>query len=290
MNDAAPDPSGPWLRETVDSELEDLFVDSGKTVQRAVQRILDQLVYNSELETLLVDTLQLSLEQCHDDTQGTLWIALILGEAGSSRAIAPLIAALGAEDDEELQQVAKLALLKSGPPAIESLIEFLDHEEPAPALATAAYDLLGYVGALEDPGLTARAADHLRERLELEPPRERPEAVEACALALARLGDQEAASAIAAIAREHFDDANAALADALEMLGERSPGEVPGDTRLPGADDYEWLFAYAPRRTRERLSAEQKEDATSGEETDTLYRGLGSGDGRDPADERRDLT
>ena len=115
-----------WLRETVDDELVGLFSDDREDISGTVSRLLERLPFDHQLENQLIDTLQTALELDNDDTDGSLWITLLLGEAAVTRAIPTFVDALGRDDSEELQTVAGIAVLKCGTPGIEHLIENID--------------------------------------------------------------------------------------------------------------------------------------------------------------------
>lgn len=277
----------PWLREMADEEVTDLFESSPRSVQRTVQRLLERLNADADLAETLVDTLLESLEHDNDDTDATLWIILILGRAGIRGATTALVQALGHADSEEVQRVATISLLRLGESGIETLLDTLEEEEalPPPELSLAAYRLFGQLGYLDDTQLHRRVIDFLRVRLELDAGLDEALLLqEQAALALAALGDHESLPALRELQEGSGGGQNPALQDAIELLEENQDGAVRGLDRIPGEEDYEWIFAFAPQPTRERLERREGGSEGNGEagkrddgdaDLGSLYRGLG---------------
>ncbi|MBI4582624.1 MAG: hypothetical protein HY717_01130 [Planctomycetes bacterium] len=273
-------PELPWLREMVPEALEGLFQENDAEIPRTVQRLVEHMDYDRNLETQLIETLQTAVEQHNDDTQGAIWIALILGEKQCHPAIPLLLTALGEEEDEELQAAAGIALLKMGSQGVESLIESLEEESPSVGLLQAGCRLLGHVGYLDDPDLRQRAMDFLLERLEAE--KRRPGAdllIENIASALAELGDRRAIPALQAIFQERFQENNVALQDALEMLEENLNGQARTGDFIPGEEDYRWAFEAEPEsQAKKKAGAKKSRRRRKGLTKDMkrFYRGLGT--------------
>ncbi len=277
----AESPELPWLREMVPEALEGLFQEDEDEIPRAVQRLLEHMDYDRNLETQLLEALQAAVEHHNDDTQGSIWIALILGEKGCHPAIPLLLSALGEEEEEELQAAAGIALLKMGSQGVEALIESLEEESPAAGLLQAGCRLLGHAGYLDDPDLTQRAMDFLLERLEAE--KHRPGSglvVENIASSLAELGDRRAIPALQAIFKERFRENNFALQDALEMLEENPDGQARTGDFIPGEEDYRWAFekepdpSQAPEKSGAKKSRRRRNGL--GKDMKKFYRGLGT--------------
>ncbi len=286
----APSDETPWLREMADEEVEDLFEENPQTLQRIVHRYLERLAIDDHLADDFIDTLLQSLEHHNDDTDATLWIILILGKAGIIQAIHPIIQALGDSESEEIQRVANIALLMLGEPAVNALLDFLEEEEeqPAPELSLAAYKLFGHLGYLDDPQLHQRVIEFLRVRLELDGIREQGLRLqEEAALALSLLGDLKAQEKIKELQQKLDQEHNPAFLDALEHLEENKNGAPLALDKIPGEEDYEWIFAFAPEPTRKRMEEsetdqlEAQADMAESEEEfdeddrDLFYKGMG---------------
>ncbi len=248
----------PWLRDMVGEELADLFSEDEDLMRAAVRRLVRDAQSDDEIETALVDLIETSLEFGNDDTSATVWAALILGEVRSERALDVLLRSL-AQDDEELQEAARIAILRIGAPAIRALMERLE-EEDYPGLPIPGYEVLGSVGAIGDRELTLAVRDFLEGRLE----RERrgpsaPGALEALCLAVARLGDRRQIETIRRMIAEDFRGRNPALTDALEMLEENVSGEAFCPTSPPWEERYGWLFE--DQRERARVKRPQRQSS-----------------------------
>ena len=274
------DDDSPWLRETLPDDLVGLCSDSQHTVQMAIRDLLDRIPHDRTLETRIIQTLETAVAEQNDDTEASIWLALVIAEAGASEGIPTLLLALE-HGDEDLQQAARIALLKLGTDAVSSLLVVLEDEVPSDALMRASLELLGNVGFCGDEALTTRVIDLLRGKLEdafVESP---PiEIVEQCALALSRLGDREALALVSRVQKEYFDAENVVLKDVIEWLEEHPPGTVVMGERIPGEQDYEWAFQYAPEAATKGPIADDDETpedraAREQDETDSLYRGLG---------------
>src|SRR2546425_948737 len=115
MKDRADD-SGevPWLRDMVDADLEPLFSEDQRVLERTVRSMIRSVVDESDLEGQLVDLLETSLEHQNDDSSASLCATIILGEARSTRAIGVLQRSLASDNDETLQDAASVALLRIG--------------------------------------------------------------------------------------------------------------------------------------------------------------------------------
>lgn len=273
----------PWLRETVSEELAGLFVDDRETVSSTVSRLLERLPYDPKLTVDLVGTLQVSIEEGNDETQGSVWIALILGEAAVAEALPTLIQALASDQDEELQGAAGVAILKCGPAGVEALIEAIEDETPSAAFLTATYALLGWTGYLKNDDVRRRVMNFLSDRFEIDEARAAaPAELEALALAAARVGHRQLLPLLRKIQEERFGSGNAALRDALEMLEENQTGAAITVDTLPAEEDYRWAFQYdagAFRPLRDD-AGEGLEQADPGAADDSMiYRGLGGADG-----------
>jgi len=278
MNDSLPDDSH-WLRETVPDDLAGLFSDSRRTVQMTIRELLDRIPYDRAVESRLIECLEVAVTEQNDDTQGSIWVALLLAEAGVEQGIPVLIFALE-HGDEDLQHAVRIAILKLGTPAVTTLLGVLEDDVPSEALQEGCLELLGNVGHVGDEALTNGVIEMLRGKLEEVfgdgcPP---ASIVERSALALSRLGDRGAIELIRRVQKEHFDGLNPVLADAIEWLDENDPGVVVVGDHIPGEEDYLWAFEYAPdaaSRSSDAGDAGDKKDQEL-DDSENFYRGLGT--------------
>jgi hypothetical protein len=249
QRDRSDDP--PWLRETADEDLADLFSDDEDLLRAAVRRIVDEASEDTELEGRLIDLLETSVELSNDDTSASVWTALILGEIRSFDAVGVLLRILASDEDEELQDAARTALLRIGAPAVHALMRRIDDEEDS-RLNAPGYRLLGAVGVLADEPLRLGVRDFLETRLERE--RRAPataDALDSLCLALARLGDRDRLSDLRRILEEDFSGRNPAIEDAIALLEENPDGTAIVPTYTPWEERYGWLFEDA-RNTAQR--------------------------------------
>ncbi|HLU47893.1 MAG TPA: hypothetical protein VK116_07405, partial [Planctomycetota bacterium] len=87
-----------FLRERVDDEeIASLFTEDPAALERAVRHLIDRARDDSRMEAALIDTLEIAVDEECDETLASSWIAVILGEAGSARAIEPLSRCLARE-------------------------------------------------------------------------------------------------------------------------------------------------------------------------------------------------
>ena len=282
----------PWLRDMVEEELRELFSDDEMVVHAAVRRLVAEAPGEPWLEQQLIDLLDTSLSLHNDDTSASVWASLVLGEIRSRRGVEVLLRSLATDEDEELQDAAKVALLRVGAPAVQAIMDGLEGEDN-PGLHVPGYAVLGSIGALEDAALRRTVLDFLGERLELErahPAAER--ALDAVCLALAQLGDRERLERLRRMLAEDFGGRHAGLREASEMLEENPTGEPIVRNFAPWEERYGWLFEDARDRARvERprgspgqggesdLEAELEEDAEDDDakrrrDLDVLFWGL----------------
>lgn len=274
----------PWLREMVDQEMADLFSEDEEVMRTAVRRLVRDAQQDERLEAQLIDLVETSLELENDDSSATAWAALILGEIRSEQAVDVLVRTL-AHEDEELQEAARIAILRIGGPAVRALMERLE-EEVYPGLPVPGYELLGSVGMIQDRDLTLAVRDFLEARVERE--RRNPSArgaLEAVCLAVARIGDIRQVEKIRRIISEDFHGRNPALTDALEMLEENVAGEAFCPTSPPWEERYGWLFEDQRERARVQRPGRRRDLAmlywglnieTSDEDLELMDEGQGS--------------
>ena len=231
-----------WLREHVeDEELSLLFTAVGDDLRRAIEYVMDRAARRSAVERSLLELLELAVNENLDDTYGSVWISLILGELQCRNAIPIFLRALGS-GDEVLRDAAVDALRRIGEPAFDAVMKALE-ENREEEFELACYAALEGAGAWEHPYLLEEIRDFLLERIrnsELSAP-----ALEAAALALARLGDRRAIEPIRSLLVERFGNINPALRDAVEMLEENREG-IPLPSRLSSWEDrLEWITGEA---------------------------------------------
>ena len=286
-----------WLRETIDGELAGLFSDDREDIANTVSRLLERLPFDPELENELIDTLQSALELNNDDTDGSIWITLLLGEAAVTRAIPTFVDTLRRDDSEELQIAAGIAVLKCGTPGIEHLIESIDDEDPSPAFLRTSFQILAHVGYLRDEDLRQRVMDYLTAKIESEVvTADSLPLVEGIATAAGWLGHILLRPQLETMLTQ-FGGTNAALGDAIGMLDENDEGVAVIGELLPGEEEYHWAFTYSGETFRADSGSDTPEivasiegsenvaledDTDDGEEdpladqTDGYIRGLGA--------------
>lgn len=275
------DETVPWLREMVDDELLGLFGDEKAEVARCARNLATRAVSDSSVLDLLIEALRASIIHRNDETQASIWIALILGEIGDPSSLPVLILGLGGED-ESIQEAARDAILMIGPAGIEALMEEMEEEEPGPELIEAGYRLLGMAGNFNDPVLRERVMDFLADRVELEvakPPGECR--IESLFHASSLLGDRRMLQVMDRILRERFGGRNTAIQDYREMLSENTGGDPLIYDGPPWIVESRWLFEEDLESSRVRgrrgFPGEGEESKEKDEENlSNLYWGLGS--------------
>ena len=249
----------PWLREMVDDDLLGLFSSEPEEVARCARQAVLRSAEDPGLLERLAEALRTSVEQKNDDTQGSNWIAIVLGQIGDPAALPALFLALGGED-EPLQEAARDAILLMGSPAIDALMDELE-EDPGPEMVDAAYRLLGCVGSLEDRPLLDRTRDFLLDRVEREAARPPEECrIESLFQAAALLGDRRMLAPMDRVLREKFGGKNAAIRDSREMLQENTAGE-PFILDKTWVEEHRWLFEVDPESLRADRAGEPDPEA-----------------------------
>ena len=279
----------PWLREMVEDELLGLFSDDAGEVKRTTRLLARRAADDATITDELIEALRTSIERGNDDTEASVWMALLLGEIADLQALPVLFLGLGC-GDEAIQEAAGDALLKIGPPAVAALLEEFD-EEPSAEFADAGYRLLGAVGSFEDAELREKVMDFLLEQVPREavkPPRDRR--IESLFQASALLGDRRMLEPMTRLLQEVFRGRNAAILDAREMLQENEKGAPVVSDPLPWVESHRWLFeedlesARVKRESNDEppnSAAGDSEEDPSGEEDENrrsgplgYYRGL----------------
>src|SRR5262245_2170637 len=287
----------PWLREMVDDDFLGLFSDLTEEVSRTTLLLAERAAGDPSVSERLIEALRTSILEHNDDTQASVWMALLLGEINEPAGTEVLIQGLGG-DDETLQEAAGDALLKMGPPAIDALMDELE-DDPGTQLAEAGYRLLGNVGSLSDQGLLERARNFLADQVEREvakPAEERR--LESLFQASALLGDRRMLEVMDRVQRENFGGHNASIRDSREMLSENTTGTPLVHDKLPWVEAHRWLFEEDPESSR--VKGRKRPDGESGEESPTeesgesqlasYYWGLSATanrEGKQPLDARR---
>ena len=230
----------PWLREMIDDEFAVLFSDDDEEIARGVRHFVEVARANDAVEARLIDLLDTSFEHSNDDSNASIWAAVILGEIGSVRAISVLRRGLLA--DEVTQDTVQVALLRIGFPAIESMMDSIDEEEN-PQLNRVAYPLLGMVGVLEDDFMSERVANFLQARIAVERRATKEDsALEQLFQAIARAGDRRQLDTMKEIFHSQYAGNNPALQDAIELLEENVDGVAIGASTPPWEERYGWIF------------------------------------------------
>lgn len=262
-----------WLREQIeDEEILELFSDDPEGLKAAVRNLVHRARDDAAMESRLIDTLETAVEEGNDDSQASVWIAVVLGEARSQRALGLLIRCLGNDDDEVLQDAAGVALLRVGTPAVRLVMEAVE-EEMGRQFNRMAYRFLGDTGVVEDEALHRWLREFLEERLEEErrtPPDE--SALEELAAAGGRLGHRNLLGSLKEVLARRYRGCNAVLEDAISML-EENEAEVPFVPTIPPWEErYGWLFEgdVGPSRL-ERLRGAAGPAEASGSVAETLF-------------------
>jgi hypothetical protein len=263
----------PWLKDMVGDDLEVLFSEDQRVLERAVRRMIHSLSEDSKLEGELIELLEASLEHQNDDSSASLCATIILGEARSIGAVDVLQRGLASDSDEALQDAAAVALLRIGAPAVLSLLETLEADAD-PRLYSPAYSLLGMVGVLEDEGLKERVLEFLESRVETE--RKKPigeRALEEVFRAHAQLGNRRHLPIMKRVLAEDYRGYHPGIQDAIEMLEENAAGIPIVTTSPPWEEHYGWLFdddreEARVARGRPRRDPDEKEDRDGDEEAD----------------------
>ena len=108
----------PWLCDMIeDEELQVLF--SGQSGRATAWRPLPGGASGRKtrlLERRLIDLVETSLDYRNDGSEATLWATVVLGESAFFRSRwERLTRCLATDDDEMLQEVAGIAVLRIGP-------------------------------------------------------------------------------------------------------------------------------------------------------------------------------
>lgn len=237
-----PDDDVEWLREMVDEDLQGLFTEEESSIESAVRHFIPLAIEDAGVERRLLEVVETALDLGNDDTNGSVWATVILGEARSRNAVPLLLRSLSSEADEMLQDAAAVALLRIGTPAMAALMEAIDEEEN-PLLHSPGYQLLGAAGLIDDELLLQRVRDFFETRLELE--RREPasrNSLEKLCQAVARVGDRSQAGTIRRILMERYEGSNPVVEDSLAMLEDNPDGRPFVPSVMPWEERYGWLF------------------------------------------------
>lgn len=233
-----------WLRDEVDERLSGLFSDDAGEVGAAIQELLDQAAADDDLHEILLETFQLSLDEQNDETQGTAWMALILGELELAEALGPLLQATSYDDDEVLVLAAVRSLRRMGRPAFTAILERLDEDDDYPTGA-----FVAAVQVLEGVQLHSLAdvRAEIEETLVAYLLRARAEhafteiaKVEGVAIALAHMGVARAKPTIQSIVDE-LPVGNSFLQEAIEIMDEH-PAGMPCSASASWLEEFHWAF------------------------------------------------
>ena len=266
----------PWLQDMIDDEeLQTLFTEDEEELQRGVRFLIRRTLEDADLESRLVDLVDLALEHRNDATNASVWATVVLGEARSQLAIGTLERSLAADHDEVLQDAAMVALLRIGTPALEAVMDTVD-DDASVILRRAAYGLLGLTAVLEDDLLTERVGEFLKSRIGLERSLDVSEqALEELFTALASLGRRDALDDMHATLREdRHSSQNPALLDALERLENNAEGTAFVGNISPWEERYGWLFGDLRDAARVRRD-EDEEDFGDDPTGEWFLQGLG---------------
>lgn len=233
-----------WLRDDADERLQGLFSEDPHEVHEAIRDLIELATSDSEIEELVVDTLQSSLDEENDDTQASLWLALILGEVGVESGLPVLLAALSSAD-ESLAETAVTALRQLGRMAFEAgLARIEEDDDVAPAHFAALCEVLEGVQLHDDlPDIRARIEEclieHLRRTIVVDDEPlvgNRLRTVETACLTLAHLGVGRARGEVDRISAL-TGGTNSFVLEAIEIMDEQPRG-IP----LRGGANWEQEF------------------------------------------------
>lgn len=232
--------------DEADERLQGLFDDDPAVQHRTVWELIERVPTEPDLEEALLETLELSFSEWTDDTQATLWIAVILGELRTERAVPLLARGLGSDDEPVVAAVVR-ALRRIGAPAYDYLLEQLDDDafaiEPWRAAVTA---LEGVRGEAAPPGLRETVEERLITLLHRPvDDRESVYRAEQAALSLARIGVPRAKEPIERLHNEVLGRANSFLQEALDILAEHPEG-TPLSSDLEWTDEFRWVADADP--------------------------------------------
>jgi HEAT repeat protein len=253
-----------WLRERLeDEELEGLFSESPEHVRRTVRRLIERAREDVDVEARLIDALEVSLDDSCDDTQASVWMAIILGEAGSRRAIGLLSRGLSQDDDELLQDACRVALLRVGTPAVAHLVDALEEDDVGEIFQAGAFEVFESVGWIGEPALLQRVIDFLVERFAVESKRRGSErSLERIASTAARLGCRSILQPLRRLLGSRFHGHQPILEDAIALLEENSEGVPILSTIPPWEERYGWLFVDDTDRARVHRPSRGTESAS----------------------------
>lgn len=211
----------PWLREMIENEdLLPLFTSDNEDLHKTIADIMDLANRKKDVERELIHLLEVAATHGNDDTQGALWIMLILGETQSRESIFTLINALKSPD-EALQEGASDAIQRIGEPAFEALMESCAGTPPTEFDQISLATLTGAI-AWEHPYLLDEVRDFIVEKIGNEDLPQR--SLESAALASAMLGDRRALPVLQSLLKARYGGVNAALQDAIGMLEDNPEG------------------------------------------------------------------
>lgn len=220
-----------------DPRLSLLFDEDGAVASRACLELVSIVFDDPELELEMIELLQTNIEQEEGFSTGELCIALLLGEIRSAPATAALLSCLNM-DDEMLQRIAIRSLQRIGGPAFDQILDLLENPEMDSESAAMAIESLEGISLHDLP----QHRENIEERLRIDLvnrtlPLERREAV---AIALARLGVAGVTETIELLLQEEFQEGNAFITEALEIMTEYPEG-LPGHAEDPIEQVVQWF-------------------------------------------------
>ncbi len=224
-----------------DDEISLLFTAVGKDLTGAIEDCIELAGRRSAVERRLVELLDAAVEEGADESSGTAWVALVLGEIQSRAAIPALVRAL-AGSDETLCDAAIDAIRRIGEPAFDAVMQAMEGAD-APEFEHTAYQALEGVATWEHPYMLGEVRDFILDRIKR--PALPARAMEDGALALARLGDLRALSILKKALAGRFKGVNPTIQDAIEMLQENKDGAPLIAGATPWQERVEWMTGDA---------------------------------------------
>lgn len=233
------------LLDEADDRLNGLFDDDPHAQRQAVWDVLERAANEPDLEDALLEALELSFSEWTDESQGTLWMVIIVGELRLESAVNLLLRGLGSEDELVVAAVIR-SLRRIGEPAFDAILDELDDDAFGLEAWRAAITALEGVRSHDLPVVR----DTIEERLIalLHRPVDDRDSIyraEQAALSLARIGVQRSRPIIEKLHTEVLGRANAFLQEALDIL-EENPEGTPLSSDLEWTEEFRWASDADP--------------------------------------------
>ena len=220
-----------------DSRLSPLFGEDAEVVSRACLELVPVVFDDPELELEMIEILKRNLDQQAGFSTGDLCVALLLGEIRSAFATSVIIRCL-LDEDEMLQRISIRSLQRIGGPAFDEILDLLDDPDLDGEASAMAIESLEGIALHDLPQQREYIEDRLRiDLVNRTLPIERREAA---ALALARLGVNEALETVGLVLEKEFPNGNVFISEAQELMTEY-PAGLPTHAEDPIEQVVRWL-------------------------------------------------